>query len=69
MKKLNLEFPMLGFIVVTRAALAFGAGLLLSEKLPRERRRVIGFTLLTIGVATTIPAAMAVFRGVSPAEE
>jgi hypothetical protein len=53
----------LGFVVVTRAALAFGAGLLLAGKIPKARRRAIGQTLVGIGAATTIPAAWSVFRG------
>lgn len=53
---------MLGFVVGTRAALAAGVALLLSNKIPEARRRTIGLTLVSIGAATTIPAAMAVFR-------
>ena len=55
--------PMFGFVVATRAALAAGIGLLLANKIPESRRRAIGLTLVSIGAATTIPAAMAVFRG------
>lgn len=62
MKKLELSPPILGFVVVTRAALAFGAGLLLAGKIPEPRRRAIGRTLVGIGAATTIPAAWSVFR-------
>jgi hypothetical protein len=54
---------MFGFVVATRAALAAGIGLLLANRIPESRRRVIGLTLVSIGAATTIPAAMAVFRG------
>jgi len=54
---------MFGFVVATRAALAAGVGLLLANRIPESRRRVIGLTLVSIGAATTIPAAMAVFRG------
>jgi hypothetical protein len=60
MKKLTLKLPAFGSIVVTRAALAFGAGLLLSSRIPEARRRAIGMTLVAIGVATTLPAVMAV---------
>jgi hypothetical protein len=62
MKNVVLSMPMLGFVVGTRIALAAGLGLLLSNKIPEARRRVIGLTLVSIGAATTIPAAMAVFR-------
>lgn len=54
---------MFGFVVATRAALGVGIGMLLSGKIPAQRRRAIGVTLVSIGAATTIPAAMAVFRG------
>ena len=54
---------MFGFVVGTRAALAAGLGLLLSNKIPESRRRAIGLTLVSIGAATTIPAVMAIFRG------
>jgi hypothetical protein len=55
--------PMLGFVVATRAALAAGIGLLVANRIPERRRRAIGLTLVSIGAATTIPAAIAVFRG------
>jgi hypothetical protein len=58
---LVLNPPLLGFVVGTRAALAFGLGLLLADRIPESRRRAIGLTLVAIGAATTIPAAMAVF--------
>jgi hypothetical protein len=58
--QLVLTPPLLGFIVGTRAALAFGLGLLLSERIPESRRRAVGLTLVAIGAATTIPAAMTV---------
>ena len=60
MKTLTLKVPMFGFIVGTRAALAFGAGLLLAGRIPEARRRRIGLTLVALGAATTIPAARAV---------
>jgi hypothetical protein len=60
MKQLSLQLPAFGFIVATRAALAFGAGLLLSSHIPEHRRRVIGLSLVALGVATTIPAIVTV---------
>ena len=65
MKKLSLRVPMFGFIVATRAALGFGAGLLLSSKIPPQRRRAIGMTLVALGAATTIPAIMAIRSNLS----
>jgi hypothetical protein len=59
---IQLRPPMLGFIVGTRAALAFGAGLLAAERIPEGRRRILAMTLIAIGVATTIPAVGAILR-------
>jgi hypothetical protein len=68
MNKLVLSLPTFGFVVGTRAALGVGIGLLLSGKMTESQRRAVGLTLVAIGAATTIPAAMAVFgnlRGTS----
>jgi hypothetical protein len=61
MIKLVLDPRLFGFVVATRAALAFGAGLLLANRIPEARRRAIGLTLVAIGAATTVPAALSVF--------
>jgi hypothetical protein len=63
MHEFVLSPPAFGFIVATRAALGVGIGLLLAEKLAQRRRRTIGLTLLTVGAATTIPAALTLIRG------
>ena len=65
MKTLTLQIPLFGFIVATRAALAFGAGLLVAERIPLHRRRRIGAALVGLGAATTIPAMRAVFASMS----
>jgi hypothetical protein len=59
---LKIEPRLLGFIVGTRAALAFGVGLLVADRIPQPHRRSIGRTLIGIGAATTVPAAIALFR-------
>ena len=51
--------PLLGFIVGTRAALAFGVGLLVANRIPEHLRRRIALSLIGVGAATTIPAARA----------
>ena len=53
--------PELAFIAGTRGMLGAGIGLLLSGKMSESQRRTVGLTLLTVGVVTTIPAAMAIF--------
>jgi hypothetical protein len=60
MKNIVLNLPTLGFVVMTRAMLGVGIGLLLSERLSAEQRRAVGFTLFMVGAATTIPAALAI---------
>jgi hypothetical protein len=61
MRKLVLTIPEVAFIAATRGALGFGAGLLLSDKLDDSRRRAVGFSLVALGIATTIPAARKLF--------
>jgi len=63
MKTIALDVPVFAFVVGTRVALAAGVGLLLSEKLPARRRRAIGATLIAIGAASTLPAAISVVKG------
>ena len=60
--------PTFGFVVATRAALAFGVGLLASARIPEPRRRKIAITLVALGAATTIPAVMSVVGGLKRAE-
>jgi hypothetical protein len=62
MRTLALNLPTFGFVVATRAMLGVGIGLLLSERLPAERRRALGLTLVGIGAATTVPAIAAILR-------
>ena len=62
MKQITLTMPEFGFVVATRAALAFGAGLLASAKIPESRRRKIGMALVTLGATSTIPAVRTIRR-------
>jgi hypothetical protein len=62
MKTITLDVPTFGFIVVTRALLAFGVGLLVAERVPPERRRITGAVLAAIGAIATIPALRAARR-------
>jgi hypothetical protein len=58
MEQLVLAAPQFGFIIGTRIALAFGLGLLVGERLPEARRRALAYSLVSIGIATTVPAAL-----------
>lgn len=62
MKNVVLNLPTFAFVVGTRAALGVGIGLLASERLQAQRRRVIGAALVAIGAATTVPAVISVIR-------
>ena len=59
----SLTIPQLGLIAGTRAALGAGLGLLLADKLTREQRHAIGWTLVAVGALTTIPLAAEVIVG------
>lgn len=63
MQSFNLRPRTIGFVVGTRAALAFGAGLLVADRIPETRRRRIGLALLGLGLATTVPAIRLLRRG------
>jgi uncharacterized membrane protein YfcA len=57
MREAHLTLPELGMIAGTRAALGAGLGLLLADHLSGEQRRAIGWTLVAVGVISTIPLA------------
>ena len=71
MQSFNLEPRSFGFVVGTRAALAFGLGLLAASRIPEGRRKRIGLALLGLGVATTVPAVRMLRRSrtAAPAQE
>jgi hypothetical protein len=62
MQSLILSPPILAFIVGTRAALAFGVGLLVASRIPEPRRTAIAMTLIGVGAATTIPAVRLILK-------
>jgi hypothetical protein len=61
MKTVRLTLPEIALLAGTRAALGAGVGLLLGEKLKPEQRQAVGWTLLAVGLLTTIPLALEVF--------
>jgi hypothetical protein len=58
----TISLPQLWLLAATRGALGFGIGLLVSEKFSREQRQAIGKTLLLVGIATSIPLAIEIFK-------
>ena len=60
MIKTQVSLPELGLVAGTRGALGAGVGLLLASKLSEQQRKAVGWTLVAVGVATTIPLAFEV---------
>ena len=60
MKERSLTFPEIGLIAGTRVALGMGIGLLLSNRLNKDQRKAAGWTLLGMGILTTIPLVLGV---------
>ena len=58
MKEFRVVLPELGLIASARAALGGGAALLLVERLNKEQRKAVGWTLLLVGIVTTVPLVM-----------
>jgi hypothetical protein len=51
----TVTLPEIGLIAGTRVALGAGIGLLLADRLNNDERRAAGWTLVAVGVLTTIP--------------
>ncbi len=60
-KARSVTVPELALIAATRGMIGFGAGLLLANKINRNKRKVVGWSLFLSGLASTVPIAMHVF--------
>ena len=69
MQKRELSLPQIFFVVATRALLAGGVSLMLADHLTRQSRRRLGMAMLAIGLITTPPAAMLVFKNRKQVED
>jgi hypothetical protein len=56
----ELPLPELALVVGTRGLLGGGLGLLLADRVKPDQRRAVGWTLVAIGVVTTIPLILMV---------
>ena len=65
MRETRLKLPVVALIGATRGMLGVGLGLLFAERIPKNRRIAVGCTLATIGLLSTIPLAITVFRNKS----
>ena len=61
MKKAELTLPEIGLIAGTRVMAGAGIALLLADKLDKDERKMLGWTLFLIGAVSTIPLAIDVF--------
>ena len=60
MRETRISLPELALIAGTRVLLGAGLGLLLADRLPDDRRKAVGWTLLLVGAVTTVPLAFEV---------
>ncbi len=67
MKQASLPLPVLGLIAGTRGMLGTGIGLLLFDRMDPRQRRAVGWTLLAVGVLTTLPLLLQVRGGLRDA--
>ena len=62
MNRTALSIPEIAIIAGTRGMLGAGVGLLLADRLSREQRRAVGWTLFAVGAITTVPIAVQLIR-------
>lgn len=60
MRETKLTIPQVAMIGSTRGMLGAGIALLLADKLNRNQRRAVGWTLFLIGAISTVPLAIEV---------
>jgi hypothetical protein len=58
MNTTELTFADIGLIASTRGMLGAGLGLLVSGKLSSEQRKAVGWTLVIVGIVTTVPLVL-----------
>jgi hypothetical protein len=66
MLRRTVTLPEIGLIAGTRAALGAGIGLLLADRLNKDQRRAVGWTLFAVGAISTIPLMANLLLGHEP---
>ncbi|WP_243373379.1 hypothetical protein [Geotalea sp. SG265] len=61
MKEIGLRPPELSLVAGTRAMLGAGIALLLAERLDKEQRKAVGWTLFLTGLISTVPLGIMIF--------
>lgn len=62
MREYPVTAPELALVALTRGLLGAGIGYLTAGWMSTEQRRAVGRTLLLVGMATTIPLVLEVFK-------
>jgi hypothetical protein len=62
MMETKITLPELGLLASTRGMLGAGIGLLLANRLTQEQRKAVGWTLVLVGIVTTVPLAFEVLN-------
>jgi hypothetical protein len=62
MTKTTLEIPEVALIAVTRGLAGAGIGLFIADKLTARTRSRLGWSLVALGAATTVPLLASVLR-------
>lgn len=60
MRETHLSLPQLAMIAGTRVVAGAGLGLLVADRFSDRPRKAVGWTLLAVGVLSTIPLAIEV---------
>lgn len=58
MKTHPVTLPEMAIVAMTRGMAGAGVGLLVAERVPPRVRRAVGWTLLAVGAATTVPIVL-----------
>jgi hypothetical protein len=69
MREPHVSFPELFLIAATRAMAGFGIGLLVADRIGRDRRKQIGAALFGAGALATIPLAIRALRRHRPVRD
>ncbi len=67
--KISMSYSELGIFAATRGMIGIGLGLMLSNRLSRNKRRVIGLPLFIAGALSTIPIVRSLFHKKAPEME
>ena len=57
-----MTLPQIALIAATRGMLGAGIGLLLAGRLKNDQRQAVGWTLVGVGLVTTVPLLLGVIN-------